>query len=284
MPGRATSPPTSQVQRRAFYAAAEGKSRIGIPQKVGEEKVAAGHGVRGLPQRATIGKKHDHTPGGFGGFAHAGTTVEGPHLASATTSGKQAPGAVENKDAFFGADEFNKQPHEDQAGAKGKSATVAARQEPKAFANSGTSRPGPTERGRASSSGGGEDMGQMRSIRRKIRKHASGQSGANAGGFATNTKSAKDTGHGGSAGPAAHFDVNTQREGQPGFAGSRDGRYEAGRTGNWSPTDRIRGERMQQDVEPPGKAPRSNIRIPAQDHPPKLGRDTRVSHTLPRRR
>ncbi len=51
MPGRPTQPPTSQAQRRAFYAAKAGKSRLGIPQKVGAEKVSAGHGVTGLPAR-----------------------------------------------------------------------------------------------------------------------------------------------------------------------------------------------------------------------------------------
>lgn len=232
---------------------------------------------------ATITKKHDHTPAGFGAFAHAGTTVEGPNLGKGKATGGQAPGAVETEDAFFGADEFNKQPHEGQAGSKGASAGVAARQEPKAFANSGTSRPGPTERGRASTSGGQGDMGQMSMIRRKIRRHSTSPAGGD-GGFKTNTKSAKDTAHGGSAGPAAHFDVNTQREGQASFSGGREGKYDAGRPGNLSPVDRIRGPQMQQDVPPPGKAPRSTIAIPAAKNPPRLGRDTRVSMTLPRRR
>ena len=52
-------PPVSQAQRRAFYAAAEGKSRLGIPAAVGREKVTAGHGVTGLPARTTqeVGKR-----------------------------------------------------------------------------------------------------------------------------------------------------------------------------------------------------------------------------------
>ena len=32
-------PPVSQAQRRAMYAAAEGKSTLGIPEKVGREYV-----------------------------------------------------------------------------------------------------------------------------------------------------------------------------------------------------------------------------------------------------
>ena len=34
-------PPVSQAQRKAMYAAAEGKSTLGIPRKVGEEFTAA---------------------------------------------------------------------------------------------------------------------------------------------------------------------------------------------------------------------------------------------------
>lgn len=44
-------PPVSQAQRRAMFAAAEGKSKLGIPQKVGQEFEANDH-VKGLPQRA----------------------------------------------------------------------------------------------------------------------------------------------------------------------------------------------------------------------------------------
>jgi hypothetical protein len=44
-------PPVSQQQRRAMYAAKEGKSNIGIPQKVGAEFIAADKGGK-LPKRA----------------------------------------------------------------------------------------------------------------------------------------------------------------------------------------------------------------------------------------
>jgi uncharacterized protein len=39
MPKIATDPPTSEAQRRAMWAAAEGRSNLGIPQKVGKEFV-----------------------------------------------------------------------------------------------------------------------------------------------------------------------------------------------------------------------------------------------------
>jgi hypothetical protein len=43
-------PPVSQSQRQAMYAAAEGKSDIGIPEKVGKEFTAADKGGE-LPER-----------------------------------------------------------------------------------------------------------------------------------------------------------------------------------------------------------------------------------------
>lgn len=48
-------PPVSQAQRRAMYAAAAGKSKIGIPAKVGAEFEAADKGGK-LPARARKGK------------------------------------------------------------------------------------------------------------------------------------------------------------------------------------------------------------------------------------
>lgn len=42
-------PPVSQRQRRAMYAAAEGKSNIGIPKSVGREFIAADTGKK-LPK------------------------------------------------------------------------------------------------------------------------------------------------------------------------------------------------------------------------------------------
>jgi hypothetical protein len=43
-------PPVSQSQRRAMYAAAEGKSNIGISKKVGKEFTEADPGGK-LPER-----------------------------------------------------------------------------------------------------------------------------------------------------------------------------------------------------------------------------------------
>lgn len=43
-------PPVSQAQRRAMYAAAAGKSTLGIPKKVGREFTAADKGGK-LPMR-----------------------------------------------------------------------------------------------------------------------------------------------------------------------------------------------------------------------------------------
>ena len=43
-------PPVSQKQRGAMYAAAEGKSTLGIPKKVGKEFVAAGLSKTGTDQ------------------------------------------------------------------------------------------------------------------------------------------------------------------------------------------------------------------------------------------
>lgn len=50
-------PMLSEVQRGAMYSAASGKSKIGIPKKVGAEFVAADKGGK-LPERK--GKMYDH--------------------------------------------------------------------------------------------------------------------------------------------------------------------------------------------------------------------------------
>lgn len=49
-------PPVSQAQRRAMYAAAAGKSTLGIPKKVAEEFVAADKPGK-LPATANPNKK-----------------------------------------------------------------------------------------------------------------------------------------------------------------------------------------------------------------------------------
>jgi len=49
-------PPKSEAQRKAMYAAAAGKSTIGIPKSVGREYVEADAGAK-LPKRSPL---HDH--------------------------------------------------------------------------------------------------------------------------------------------------------------------------------------------------------------------------------
>jgi len=44
-------PIKSEAQRKAMYAAAEGKSNIGIPKKVGKEFVKAGAASKNLPNK-----------------------------------------------------------------------------------------------------------------------------------------------------------------------------------------------------------------------------------------
>ena len=46
-------PIVSQAQRGAMYAAKEGKSTLGIPQKVGADFVAAGDASGRLPKRVS---------------------------------------------------------------------------------------------------------------------------------------------------------------------------------------------------------------------------------------
>lgn len=46
-------PYKSEQQKKAMYAAAEGKSNIGIPKKVGKEFVKAGPVGKNLPKRAS---------------------------------------------------------------------------------------------------------------------------------------------------------------------------------------------------------------------------------------
>ena len=44
-------PYKSEQQRKAMYAAAEGKSTLGIPKKVGKEFVKAGPAAKNLPNK-----------------------------------------------------------------------------------------------------------------------------------------------------------------------------------------------------------------------------------------
>jgi hypothetical protein len=182
--------------------------------------------ARGQSQAPRSGQRHDHTPAN-GGFAHAGSTREGPHLSQALAHGSSyTVGARETEDAFSNADILNDGPHEGEAGNRGPSAGVAGAQEPKAFAQSGTSNPGPRF-GRATATGSAPaGAGAVPRIRR-------------ASGFDTNTQEPPVDG-----GPG-HFDVARGRE-QTSFDGGREGAYDAGRKGNFSPVGRIRGMRHQQ--------------------------------------
>jgi hypothetical protein len=49
-------PYVSKAQQGAMYAAAEGKSNIGIPKKVGKEFVKAGPKSKNLPVKAPVKK------------------------------------------------------------------------------------------------------------------------------------------------------------------------------------------------------------------------------------
>lgn len=49
-------PPTSRAQQKAMYAAAEGKSKLGIPQSVGKEFTQAPQ-PKGLPAKAPSAPK-----------------------------------------------------------------------------------------------------------------------------------------------------------------------------------------------------------------------------------
>ena len=50
-------PMTSIAQMRAMHAAAQGKSTLGIPKKVGQDFVAAGPAKPNLPARAPTARK-----------------------------------------------------------------------------------------------------------------------------------------------------------------------------------------------------------------------------------
>jgi hypothetical protein len=121
-----------------------------------------------------------------------------------------------------------RQPHEGQAGNRGSSAGVAGNQEPKAFANSGTTQRGPNERMHATSTGSKGDMAVMGSIKR------SGSA------FTPNNHSQMEQAHDGAKGPEGHHDVARGRD-QTGFDGGREGAYGAGRVNNISPVDKLSG-------------------------------------------
>jgi hypothetical protein len=44
-------PPVSKQQGKAMYAAAAGKSTLGIPKKVGQEFTAGSPSLKGLPKK-----------------------------------------------------------------------------------------------------------------------------------------------------------------------------------------------------------------------------------------
>ena len=74
-------PPVSEAQRRAMYAAASGKSTIGIPQKVGKEFTQADRGGK-LPQRK---EKFHH-----------GSAPRGGHMENPSRTLKKMPGGEHN--------------------------------------------------------------------------------------------------------------------------------------------------------------------------------------------
>jgi hypothetical protein len=55
-------PIVSEAQRKAMYAASEGRSTLGIPKAVGKEFVAAGPASARLPQHKAPPKKHAAKP------------------------------------------------------------------------------------------------------------------------------------------------------------------------------------------------------------------------------
>lgn len=63
-------PVKSKMQRRAMYAAAAGKSKLGIPAAVGKEFIAASHGMTKMPKRVKhkIGKRKMAKPQGMRGM------------------------------------------------------------------------------------------------------------------------------------------------------------------------------------------------------------------------
>lgn len=190
---------------------------------------------------ATKGLSHDHTPPGFGAFAHAGTTREGPRFRSATRRGGseqvQEPGK-EDVDAFSDADTINTTMHERKGSvAVGRSASVAGNQEPKAFANSGTSKKGPTE-DYCATDVDREGWGGS-GTRPRIRR-------ARGGGFANVPRTAQSGGAGASR--AGHYGLSIaekQNKSPGGYAA-------AGIGGRLSPANKI-PTRSSPSPKPPGR-------------------------------
>ncbi len=71
-------PPVSDAQRKAMYAASEGKSTLGIPKSVGQEFVGGASGVEGLtglPKKKPIRRgRHAGKPKATPESAHAELT------------------------------------------------------------------------------------------------------------------------------------------------------------------------------------------------------------------
>lgn len=93
----ATDPPVSEPQRKAMFAAAEGKSTLGIPQKVGEEFVGKPHddGLPFDPSFDAEWSEADHDRRDDGKF---GSGSEGARAAPAK---KASGGAIANVRSFL---------------------------------------------------------------------------------------------------------------------------------------------------------------------------------------
>ncbi len=255
-------PPVSQAQRRAMYAAKEGKSNLGIPQKVGAEFVEAGHGVTGLPGR--IGDKRHDRPLKLG-FKHAGTTVEGPELGRSLTVSKTfTKGNREDASDFDHAGTTREGPNWQAAAASGATASgrPVVRQEPKAFANSGTSKEGYFTTNCAMDAKGGtwdaDGVSRPRRIRRKTgRDHSGRRSGDSPEGFRVHTRQAQRE----NPDDMSHYGTNRdEAQNRTPLA------YAAGRQNQDSPVFKF-GVKPSPAPASPGRAPKASMRLPAEERP-----------------
>lgn len=219
-------PPVSQQQRRAMYAAKAGKSKLGIPQKVGAEFVEAGHGVRGLPGK--IGERSHDRPLRLG-FAHAGTTEEGPDLGRALTASQTfSTGNREDAQDFAHGGTTREGPNWRGAAKAGATAGGPTRgTEPKAFANSGTTREGyytthcATDTQTATAAGTNVTRPKIR------RKSASREhSGGSTEGFRTNTRPSRDEHPDATSHYGTNLDESQSRERNP-YSAKRPGQASA---------------------------------------------------------
>ncbi|HYL22489.1 MAG TPA: hypothetical protein VEU74_12060 [Gemmatimonadales bacterium] len=210
--------------------------------------------------------KHDTAPAG--GFAHMGSTREGPDFHLAKRAQRTfGVAAREDEGAFSHAGTTREGPDWGRAGRHGPTVSrgPVAREGEKGFANAGSSREGPHHSRAADAKGDGWDGdGESRLPRIRRAKTSREHSGGSPDGFRHNfshtarvegmplgTKQSE---------PRGGFDLNehtatAERQHSASHYGTqmlRDqrakgvGGYEGGREGNWTPTGEIRGERHQQ--------------------------------------